>query len=49
MILARLAKSLRRQDWTTFAIEFVLVIAGVLIALEVDNWNQERVEAGQFR
>ena len=49
MILARLAKSLRRQDWTTFAIEFVLVIAGVLVALEVDNWNQERVEAGQFR
>ncbi len=49
MILARLAKSLRRQDWTTFVIEFVLVITGVLVALEVDNWNQERVEARQFR
>lgn len=49
MILARLATTLREQAWTTFAIEFVLVIAGVLIALEVDNWNQERVEARKFR
>ena len=30
MILARLATTLREQAWTTFAIEFVLVIAGVL-------------------
>lgn len=49
MVLARLAKSLRRHDWTTFAVEFILVIAGVLIALEVDNWNQQRVSEREFR
>ena len=48
MVLARLAKSLRRQDWTTFAVEFVLVIAGVLVALQVDNWNQERIAEQEF-
>lgn len=49
MVLARLAKSLRRQDWTTFTVEFVLVITGVLVALEVDNWNQQRVAEREFR
>jgi len=49
MVLARLAKSIRRQDWTTFTVEFVLVITGVLVALEVDNWNQQRVAEREFR
>jgi hypothetical protein len=49
MILARLAKSLRRQDWTTLAVEFVLVVAGVFVALQVDNWNQQRVAERKFR
>ena len=49
MILARLAKSLRRQDWTTLAVEFLLVVAGVFVALQVDNWNQQRVAEHMFR
>lgn len=42
MILQRLAKNIRKQDWFAVSIEFVLVIVGVLIALQVDNWNDER-------
>ncbi|WP_421791319.1 hypothetical protein [Hyphobacterium sp.] len=42
MILRRIADALRRQDWITVLIEFVLVIAGVLIALQVNNWNETR-------
>ncbi|WP_394692119.1 DUF6090 family protein [Hyphobacterium sp.] len=42
MILRRIADALRRQDWVTVVIEFVLVIAGVLIALQVNNWNETR-------
>lgn len=49
MIFARLAKSLRRQDWTTLAVEFVLVVAGVFVALQADNWNQQRVAERKFR
>jgi len=49
VILARIANSLRRQDWTTFTVEFILVVAGVLVALEVDNWNQQRISEREFR
>ncbi|WP_394692115.1 hypothetical protein [Hyphobacterium sp.] len=42
MILRRIADALRRQDWVTVLIEFVLVIAGVLIALQVNNGNEAR-------
>ena len=47
MILRRLSSALRRQEWTTVVIEFVLVISGVLIALQVDNWNSDRQLRGQ--
>lgn len=26
------------------AVEFILIVAGVLIALQVDNWNEERIQ-----
>ena len=42
MLLRRIASALNRQDWATVIIELVLVIAGVLIALQVDNWNDSR-------
>lgn len=31
-----------RSFWTFAIGEFVLVFLGILIALQVDNWNQER-------
>ncbi len=51
MIFQRIAKALRDQDWTVFFIEFVLVVAGVLVALEVDRYNEslkERAEELDF-
>jgi len=39
---ARLVQRLRDHDWTAAVIELVIVIAGILIALQVSNWNQER-------
>ena len=44
MILRRIASALKRQDWATVLIEFILVILGVLIALQVNNWNESRLE-----
>lgn len=43
MILSRIANSLVRQDWPALFAEFVLVIVGILIALQLDNWNSERI------
>jgi hypothetical protein len=42
MILRRLAQNLREQNWTAITIEFVLLVAGVFLGLQVGNWNQQR-------
>jgi hypothetical protein len=44
MILRRLAQNLKDQNWTAISIEFVLLIAGILIALQVTEWNESRRE-----
>lgn len=42
MFLKRLAKSIRKQDWASFGIEFLIVLLGVFLALQAEDWNQER-------
>ena len=39
MITSRIASAFRKQDWVVVIIELTLVFAGVLIALQFDNWN----------
>jgi len=51
MILRRITTALKRQDWVTVFIELALVIAGVLIALQIDNWNtahQDRIDEAYY-
>ena len=45
MILHRLSQSLKEQSWTTILIEFVLLVCGVFLGIQVANWNEQR----QFR
>jgi len=40
----RFRRALRRQDWTAVAIELMVVVLGILIALQVDQWAQRRQE-----
>lgn len=42
MILHRLAVRLKQQDWAAVTIEFLLVVAGVFVGIQVANWNEER-------
>lgn len=42
MILRRLSQSLKEQNWTAITIEFVLLVAGVYLGMQVSNWNAER-------
>ncbi|MBI1391934.1 MAG: hypothetical protein GC152_04255 [Alphaproteobacteria bacterium] len=42
MILQRLATSIRKQDWFTVVIETLIVVFGVFIGLQVNNWNEAR-------
>lgn len=52
MILRHLADALRRQDWFVVLLEVAIVVVGILIALEVQNWNDARLareEAADWR
>ncbi len=44
MSLAKLTQRLRAHDWTAAGIELLIVIVGILIALQVSNWNQDRLD-----
>ncbi len=46
MILRRLATSIRKQDWFAVVIETLIVVMGVFLGLQVNNWNEARQEAG---
>lgn len=42
MILRRLSTAVRKQDWFTVAVETLIVVFGVFIGLQVNNWNAAR-------
>ena len=42
MILARLSSAIREQNRCAVVLEFVIVIAGVVIGFQVTAWNAER-------
>lgn len=42
MIVKRFTGALRRQDWTAVAIEFLLVVIGILIAFQISQWSTDR-------
>ncbi len=43
MILRNLSQSLKEQNWTAIWIEFVLLVVGVFLGIQVSNWNEQRV------
>lgn len=43
MIFRRTIANLRAQNWTAIGIELAIVIVGVVIGMQVSNWNQERI------
>jgi hypothetical protein len=42
VILRRLSESLKAQSWVAICIEFVLLVAGVFLGIQVANWNEAR-------
>lgn len=43
-ILHRLGRALRDQNWFAVVLEIVIVTVGVLMGIQVSNWNDERRE-----
>lgn len=48
IILKRIIRYLGTQDWNAIAIEFVIVTAGVLMGIQVSNWNDNRLEKARL-
>ena len=44
MILRRITEHLKSQNWFAVAIEFVIVVVGVFMGLQVQDWNDQRKE-----
>ena len=44
MILRRVIGHVRKQEWTAIAIDFVIVVVGVFIGVQVSNWNGAAAE-----
>ena len=44
MILNRIANRLRKGDWRTVIVEILIVVVGIFLGLQVDDWNELRKE-----
>lgn len=42
MILRRLMIHVKDQNWLAVALDFVIVVVGVLIAFQITAWNERR-------
>lgn len=40
MLLRRIADHVNAQNWTAIALDFVIVVVGVFIGIQVSNWNE---------
>jgi hypothetical protein len=49
MILRRVIAHFRKQEWTAIALDFLIVVVGVFIGIQVSNWNEARAEAARSR
>jgi hypothetical protein len=44
MILHNLANAIRGQNWFTVLIELAVVVVGIFLGLQIDDWNERRKE-----
>lgn len=44
MLLRRITEHVKAQNWTAVTLDFVIVVVGVFIGIQVANWNASRQE-----
>ena len=49
MIVNRIATAIREQDWSTITIELIVVVVGIFLGLQVNDWNEARKESVRER
>jgi len=49
MLLRRIIVHLRNQEWTAIGIDFLIVVLGVVVGIQVANWNDDRLDRRRER
>lgn len=44
MILRRVIEHVKAQNWTAVSLDFLIVVIGVFVGIQVSNWNDARVD-----
>lgn len=47
MILRKFADHFRRHDWFAVVVDFSVVVLGIFVAVQVNNWNQSRIDKAE--
>ena len=45
MLLRRIIRHVQEQSWTAITIDFLIVVLGVFVGIQVNNWNLDRLDA----
>lgn len=49
MILRRITKHVKDQNWFAVGLDFFIVVAGVLLAIQVSNWNERGANHAEYQ
>jgi hypothetical protein len=49
MITSRIVNHFKGRNWSALGLELLVVILGVFIGLQVDNWNQARIQHNEVK
>jgi len=44
VLLRKVIRHVQSQSWTAIAIDFCIVVLGVFVGIQVNNWNETRIE-----
>jgi hypothetical protein len=48
MVIRRLVAAIREQDWPAVTVEFLMVVVGVFLGIQVSNWNEDMALDREF-
>lgn len=49
MVIRRIREHVTTHNWFAVGVDFLIVVAGIVIGTQVNNWNQDRIETRQAR
>lgn len=49
MLLRRITEHVKAQNWTAVALDFIIVVVGVFMGIQVSNWNDTQSSKAELR